>query len=371
VNSGFGTKRRVMIGCGGTGGHIFPGIALGQELREMGCEVLFVGNRDGMEASLIPGEGFAFKGINVQKLYRKISISNLLFPFLLASATLSSRSMMKKFKPQGVICTGGFVSGPVALAAIMLKVPLFFHESNSYPGMTTRYLAKYTKITFTSFSGTQRYLSGTNVRELGIPLPKRKNTGRIQDLREIGLSPEKPIILITGGSQGSQAINSAVAEALPKLIEKGFQIIWQTGKTGFSAFTKRFKEQKGLYLFDFSPQLPSYFLLAQVAITRAGALTIAELEQSRLPAVLIPLPTAAENHQYYNALEQQEKGLALILQQKDLTPENLITAIHEILDAHEDYKSRLAKLPPNNASLEITRQILEYLDKEKSHAGKN
>ncbi|MGC9362397.1 MAG: UDP-N-acetylglucosamine--N-acetylmuramyl-(pentapeptide) pyrophosphoryl-undecaprenol N-acetylglucosamine transferase, partial [Candidatus Syntrophosphaera sp.] len=162
-------KRRILIGCGGTGGHIYPGIALGQELRKLGCEVLFVGNRDGMEAKLIPAEDFPFRGIKVQKLYRKLSLSNLLFPFLLGSATLCSRRIIRDFKPDGVICTGGFVSGPVSLSAITLKKPLFFHESNSYPGMTTRHLARYTRTTFTSFSGARKHLPKARVRELGIP----------------------------------------------------------------------------------------------------------------------------------------------------------------------------------------------------------
>ncbi|MBW6513897.1 MAG: undecaprenyldiphospho-muramoylpentapeptide beta-N-acetylglucosaminyltransferase [Candidatus Syntrophosphaera sp.] len=363
--------RRFVIGCGGTGGHIYPGIALARELSLKGAEILFIGNRKGMEDSLVRNEGFDFSGIRVQKLYRSLSLSNLLFPFLLLSSTLSSLRIMRQFRPDGVICTGGFVSGPVALAAIILRLPLYFHESNSFPGLTTRWLAKYTRITFISFAKTAQRLRKTKTLNLGIPLAERKTAEEVTDPSKLGLDPAKPILLVTGGSQGSQAINAAVAGALPQILANGLQLIWQTGKSCYKEYSGKFSNQPGVFLFDFSPLLASYYKLAKLALTRAGAMTLSELETNRLPAILVPLPSAAENHQYYNALVQQERGLAILLKQSDLTPQNLLDAIHGILEKHAGYIFRLGQLAPNTASSDITRAILNDLDKENNHAWEN
>lgn len=362
---------RFVVGCGGTGGHIIPGIALAQELSRLGHAVLFIGNHKGLEETIVKAAGFDFQGINVQKLYRKISLSNLLFPFKLISSTLKARNILRGYKPNGVICTGGFVSGPVALAALMNKVPLYFHESNSFPGLTTRYLARYTRLTFVSFVGAAKRLKKVRTLQLGIPIPARIDGASEFQLADIGLDPGKPVILVTGGSQGSVAINNAVDASLQAILDKGFQLIWQTGRKSFAQYSARHANKKGLYIFDFSSQLTSFYRVAQLAITRAGAMTVAELEENRLPALMIPLPTAADNHQYYNALEQQKRGLALILQQKELNSARLLAAIQNMLQNLASYQAKLRELPPNTASHDIIQALLANLKQEYPHAGKN
>ncbi len=362
-------SKKFVIGCGGTGGHIVPALALAAELRRLGHETLFIGNADGMESRLVAAEGFPFQGIHVQKLYRQLSLSNLLFPLRLISSTIKSVSVIGKYRPDGVICTGGFVSGPVALGAVLRRIPLYFHESNSYPGLTTRYLARRTRITFISFAGAANYLKGANLLKLGVPLPAKPEREMSCDLAELGLDPAKPAILITGGSQGSQAINAAVDGALTTLLGKGFQLIWQTGKSGFATYSARHKDRGGIYLFDFSPKLPAYYGCAVLAVTRAGAMTLAELEQNALPAILVPLPTAAENHQHHNALEQRQRGLAELLPQADLSPQNLINTIETVYANLDKYRSRLRELPPNTATGDITQAILANLKQEKINAG--
>ncbi len=359
---------RFVFGCGGTGGHIIPGIAIALELRKKGCEVLFIGNRGSMESRLVAAEGFPFREIRVQKLYRKLSLSNLLFPFRLVTSTFAAFNIIKVFRPDGVICTGGFVSGPVAIASIMRRIPLFFHESNSYPGLTTRRLARYTRVTFTSFASTAKYLAKTRVEQLGIPLLERGVQEQAPSLAELGFVANKPILLVTGGSQGSQAINSVVDRALPRILEKGYQVLWQTGKSGYYSCSQRHKDAQGVHIFDFSPHLASFYKLAEVAVTRAGAMTLAELEANQIPSVLVPLPSAAENHQYFNALEQQKRGLALLLGQDKLTPESLLAALDHIRQHYNEYKASL-DLPPNRAAADIASAILADLDKETHHAG--
>ncbi len=356
---------RFVCGCGGTGGHIFPGIAIARQLQQKGCQILFIGNRNSLESTLVAAEGFNFRGIRVQKLYRKLSLSNLLFPFLLLSSTLGARAIMSKFRPDAVICTGGFVSGPVALAAMLRRTPLYFHESNSYPGLTTRLLARYTRVTYTSFPDTAKYLPRAKVERLGIPLPERKP---VSAATELHVSQDRKILLVTGGSQGSQAINTVVDAALPSLLERGYQIVWQTGNAGYALYSARNAAQKSVHVFDFSPRLSEYYRLAHIAVTRAGAMTLAELEANRLPAVLIPLPTAAGNHQYYNALEQQNRGLAVLLAQKELQPESLLAALDRIESDYDSYRDKL-NLPPNHAARDIAAAILANLEKESDHVG--
>ncbi len=362
---------RFVLGCGGTGGHIFPALAIAQQLEKLGHQTVFIGNRGGMEETLVQAEGHTFHGIKVQKLYRKLSLDNLLFPFFLVSSTLACIKLLRQTKPSAVICTGGFVSGPVGIAAALLRIPLYFHESNSYPGITTRYLARFTRFIYTGFSGTARHLPRSNVREIGIPLPQKEQLLPELGMTDIGLEESRPTLLITGGSQGSQAINSAVASALPHLRERGWQFIWQTGQPGYDEYSSRFGDLSGVYIFAFSPQLKSFYKLAGVAVTRAGAMTIAELIENRLPAILIPLPNAAENHQHFNALDLQHKGLALLLKQSELNGETLVQKVTQVWAEHAGFMSRLAKLPQNTAAENIAREILHDLDKEQTHAGKN
>ncbi len=360
-----------VLGCGGTGGHIFPAIAIAQQLQTLGHQASFIGNRGGMEETLLTAEGYPFHGIHVQKLHRKLNLANLLFPVFLASSTFACLKALRKIKPAAVICTGGFVSGPVGIAAAVLRLPLYFHECNSYPGLTTKHLAKYSRIVFTGFSGTAKYLPQTKLRQVGIPLPRRVDQPQTISPEEIGLDAGRPILLVTGGSQGSLAINTAVAAALPRLTQQGWQIIWQTGQTGYAEFSARFQHIEGVHIFAFSPQLKDFYKLAKVAVTRAGAMTITELTENRLPALLVPLPTAAENHQHYNALEQQRKGLALLLKQSQLSGDTLASAVFKMGNEHQAYLQNLSRIPPNTAAEDMAREILSDLNKEQHNAGKN
>ncbi|HOA29124.1 MAG: undecaprenyldiphospho-muramoylpentapeptide beta-N-acetylglucosaminyltransferase [Candidatus Cloacimonetes bacterium] len=343
------------FGAGGTGGHIIPAIAMANELKAMGHECVFIGNKDSMEERLSANNGYEFQCIKVQKLYRKLTPAHLMFPIYLAGSIIRAHQLLRDC--DGVITTGGFVSGPVALAAISRKLPCFLHESNSYPGLTTRYLAKQLTRIYISFEDSRRYLPLNKLRNFGIPIV-RKDPGIDISLSDIGLKEGKRTLLITGGSQGSLAINEAVSGILNELLEKDWQVIWQTGSHSYQRFSTLHKDTPGLYLFDFSPHLASMMLKASLAITRAGALTIAELEAAKLPAILIPLPTAAENHQYYNALAQKNKGIAELIVQKDLSPQNLLQSI-STADTWINDRAMQA-VPENNASRDIINDVLSF-----------
>ena len=343
------------FGAGGTGGHIIPAIAMANELKRLGHECVFIGNKDSMEERLTANAGYSFFTIKVQKLYRKLTPANLLFPFFLSGSILDCRKLLRDC--DGVITTGGFVAGPVAIAAISRKLPCFLHESNSFPGITTKYLAKRLTRIYISFEDSRKYLPLNKLRNYGIPIVKREQNQAFS-LNQIGLEDTKRTLLITGGSQGSLAINEAVATIVNVLLNQDWQIIWQTGSHSHHRFFDLFKDTPGVHLFDFSPYLAQMMNHANLAITGAGALTIAELEAAKLPAILIPLPTAAENHQYYNALAQKNKGLAELIIQKDLSPQILLTAISTV-DNWFNARAMQA-LPENNAVENIINDILSF-----------
>lgn len=349
---------KFVFGAGGTGGHVMPALALADVLRQQGHECLFVGNKNSIEEQLCRENSYRFESIKVQKLYRSIKPANLLFPYYLGHSIWNASKLVQRENPDAVICTGGFVSGPVALAARWQRIPLFFHESNSYPGLVTRVLQRSIMRIYISFDSSREYLAKAELKKLGIPLKKRQ----LQELNleKLNLLNDKFTILVSGGSQGSLAINRAVEKILPYLAEKNWQLLWQTGRSTFAQFAEH-QNKPGIHLFAFSPELPAMLGKADLAITRAGAMTIAELEETGTPAILIPLPTAAENHQYHNALEQHRKGYALLLQQSELSPGSLQKAIETIVSSLGDFQSRLRNIPKNNASEAIVNDLLDCL----------
>ncbi|HHV36368.1 MAG TPA: undecaprenyldiphospho-muramoylpentapeptide beta-N-acetylglucosaminyltransferase [Candidatus Cloacimonetes bacterium] len=352
---------RFAFGAGGTGGHVVPALALAKELQKHGHDCIFIGNKDGIEDRLSKNEGYPFHTIRVRKLYRKLSLSNLAFPYFLAESVIHCKKILREEKIDAVIGTGGFVSGPVIIAAILCKIPCFLHESNSYPGLVTRKIASKLRRLYISFEDTRTFIKKADMKNLGIPI-QEKALAKDFSLSELGLEDDRKTLLITGGSQGSLAINEALAGALDELLEEGWQILWQTGRNSYSEFSERFKGKEGLYMFDFTMQMNEMMSRADLAITRAGAITTAELERAKLPAIMIPLPTAAANHQYYNALAQEKKQAAILLPQSELTPNFLLAQIRsaDLLAL----KHALDKLPENNAAENITQDILDTFEGE-------
>jgi UDP-N-acetylglucosamine--N-acetylmuramyl-(pentapeptide) pyrophosphoryl-undecaprenol N-acetylglucosamine transferase len=343
------------FGAGGTGGHIIPALAMASELSARGHECVFIGNQNSMEQRFSNDAGYPFHPIKVQKLYRKLTVANLLFPYYLSGSVIACRKLLRDC--DGVITTGGFVAGPVAIAAISKRIPCFLHESNSYPGITTKYLSPRLTRIYISFEDSRKYLPLNKLRNFGIPIVNQDQRGSF-DLQQIGLQESKRTLLITGGSQGSVAINEAVSTIVSVLLQQDWQIIWQTGTHSFQRFANLYKGTPGVHIFDFSPHLAEMMQTADLAITRAGALTIAELEAAKLPAILIPLPTAAENHQYYNALAQRNKGVAEFIEQKELSPQSLLASISTV-DNWFNLRAMNA-LPENNAAHNIINDILSF-----------
>lgn len=352
---------RLLIGAGGTGGHIIPAIAIALEMSGKGWNVSFIGNKHSMEEILVHKHLFKFYPIQVQKIYRRVTFEHLKFPFLFLKSLYLCIRYITLYKPNAVLCTGGFVSGPVALSSVLLGEKLFFQDGNSYPGLTTRLMAKYSIHTFIASEEALAYLNNRNCILTGNPILKYTKLDKARiNWHEYNLKTDTIKIFIVGGSQGSARINKVVSESLNEILALNAEIIWQTGKSHLHKTQMLIGNQKGIYCFDFTDKMSDFYQMSDIAISRAGALSIAELEEHGLPAVFIPLPTAAENHQFKNAETQVKKGYGLLLEQQFLTTQTLLKAIKQLIDNYQQFIDNLAKLPPNNA----TKSIADIIEKE-------
>ena len=313
-------RKGIIVSAGGTGGHIVPALALADEFLKQGYKVSYIGNKGGMEERLAKDKGLEFYPIDVQKLYRNFTFQHLKFPFKLLKSIIQAYRIIKRIDPILLIGTGGFVCGPVGLAAILSKTPLFIQEQNSFPGITTRALSIYAKRVYLGNAGADKFFKRDNTMFSGNPIFKDKLTGNDKiDFEEYGLTKEARKLLIIGGSQGSQFLNELVLKNLDFLQEKGIELIWQSGKNNLEKIKMQIGNKKGIYLFGFTNEMPSIYNSVDFAISRCGALVLAELEVKKIPSILIPLPSSAGNHQYQNALDFQERGLGLLLEQRNVS----------------------------------------------------
>ena len=356
-------KKKVIIAAGGTGGHIIPAISIAEELIKNNVDILFVGNKNSMEQELTTKREIAFKSINVQKFYRKITLTHLKFPFKLIKSILDSVKIIRDFQPDAFIGTGGFVSGPVGYAAHLKKVPIFLQEQNSYPGATTRILSRYAEKIFLGAKGAEKYLPKKKVIFSGNPV-NSKIIGEKEkiDFAEFGLKKDTTKLFLTGGSQGSVVLNKTFLPIVDELLENGIEIIWQIGKFSFNEFYPKIQNKKGIYSFDFTDDIGKIYNSVDFVIARAGALSLAELETKKLPSILIPLPSSADNHQYYNALELKKKKVAEIIEQKELASELLKSVIYKMQNNFKDMHEKFKQTHHREAVKTITNYIIRKMN---------
>jgi len=329
---------RAIFAGGGTGGHLFPALAIADKLKaaampEYSDNILFIGTRRGLEYRIRDKLGYPLSLINIRGIDRSLALSNIIFPFLLIGSILKSILIISRFKPDVVIGTGGYVMGPVILAAVLLGIPRVIQEQNSYPGLTTRKLSPYVDKVFLGFTAAAKYMkSGCTIIETGNPV--KNSVGKVprdKALEYFGLSAAKKTILILGGSQGAAKINQNIMHGLEKLPEN-VQLIWQTGERDYkevAAFAGG--RVSGRALFPFSDKLETAYAAADIVIARAGALTLAEIEAAGLPAILVPYPFATGNHQMVNARTFADREAAVIIENSRLDDTSLIEeAVHLI-----------------------------------------
>ena len=356
-------KLRILIAAGGTGGHVFPAIAIADEIRKLNpnAEFLFVGTKGKIEARVVPLRGYTLANIWISGFHRNLRMQNLLFPVKVVVSFVQSFFLMRKFQPNVVIGTGGYVCGPVLLIASMLGVPTIVHESNSFPGVTTRMLSTRATRIFTAFDATMQWLKQKdNVEFVGTPTRDVLGTiSQEQGNRFFNLDPSKKTVLIFGGSLGATSINQAVREMINELTSAGIQLIWQTGKSD-TILVDEMETKKNTWVGVFIDKMEYAFAAADVVICRAGATTLAELTRLGKAAILVPYPHAAADHQTFNARSLVDAGAAIMI-----TDRNVKTMLkNELISLLSDDKKRqkmseaCRKLGKPNAGSEIAHRIL-------------
>ncbi len=351
---------KILIAAGGTGGHIIPALSIAKELKKAEVKLLYIGNESSMEEKLAKDNEIDFVEINVQKMYRKFTFAHFKFPFKLLISIYKSTKIINDFKPDAFLGTGGFVSGPVGIAAKLKKIPIFLQEQNSYPGLTTKFLAKFAKNIFLGNANAKKYLPIEKSIFSGNPINQTVIEEKAEiDYEKYGLRKNTTKVFLTGGSQGSVILNKVFLPIVKGLLKQNIEIIWQIGKYSFAEFYPKIENIKGVYAFDFTNEMGKIYNSTDFVIARAGALSLAEFETKKLPAILIPLPSAAENHQYFNALELKEKNVARILLQKNLTSNELSKNILEISKNVEEMKKNFNESKHLDSAKRIAEKILK------------
>ena len=364
---------RIVISGGGTGGHVYPGIAIANKLKELqlNSEITFVGVRNRIEAKIVPKEGYPLKTIHIRYLPRKLGVKTLTFFFSLVIGLFQSLVFLSRYKPDAVVGTGGYVSWPVVYAAKLLGIATLIQEQNSYPGIATKFLASRADEVHLAFEEAIKYLpkvkNKQKFRITGNPIRlSAVSMDRSAALQKFNLDVKKRTLLLTGGSQGAAPLNNALLKALPEL-SSDIQVIWQTGEHDFDAIQQACKQfPHKIYVKPFIFNMADVYAAADLAFCRSGAITIAELVQAKVPAIFVPLPHAAEGHQEKNARVLVQAGAAEIILQKELTAALLKNKIDQlILDEQKlaQFKANLGKFQHPDAAAEIASRVIQLAKK--------
>ena len=341
--------KRVIISGGGTGGHIFPAVAIANALRkiEPATEILFVGANGRMEMEKVPAAGYKIIGLDIQGFQRKSLIKNILLPYKMLMSLVRSRNIIKEFQPDVAVGVGGYASGPLLYTASLMKIPYLIQEQNSYAGITNKYLGKNARKICVAFDGMERFFPKGKILITGNPI--RKETVSIEGKRQagldfFGLSPHKKTILVTGGSLGAGTLNKSMLTGLDKIIKDGFQLIWQTGKHYYQPISDQLmgREHDGIKVLEFLQKMDLAYAAADVIISRAGAGTIAELFVIKKPVILVPSPNVAEDHQTKNALALVKNEAAILVKDSEAEGKLIDVALQLLGD-----EMKCAKLSEN------------------------
>lgn len=327
---------RIAFAGGGTGGHLFPALNIAQAFKQRWpSEIIFFGTSKGLESRKVPERGYRLVEMPVTGFQRHFTLKNLSLPWKLVKSLKICKQELKNFKPHLVIGTGGYVMGPVLRSAILLKIPTVIQEQNSFPGFTTRLLANRTDIIFLGYEEATSYLEDAQKLVVsGNPIIKQSLTKSKEEIcKEFGLDLKLGTILVFGGSQGSQNINRSIEQLLlEKKLPEGFQLLWQTGDSSYGYFDNFIKIRgiKNVVVTSFIDKMYEAYGIADFAVCRAGAMTLTELMSVALPAILVPLPGAAGNHQFKNAQSLAQKKAALVVKDDDNLSEALSQEINRV-----------------------------------------
>lgn len=361
---------RFMISGGGTGGHIFPALAIADELKRRypDAEFLFVGAKNRMEMQRVPKAGYKIIGLWISGIQRKITADNLSFPLKLISSLWKSNKLIREFKPDAVIGTGGFASGPLLYQASKKLIPSLIQEQNSYPGITNKILGKRVQKICVAYPEMDRFFDATKLVLTGNPIRasiKAKLPSQQDAQKHLGFTETRPTLLIVGGSLGARRINDLVAESLPQLLELDINVIWQCGKIYHESLQAKFQNinRNRVLLTDFLDDMNQAFAASRVIISRAGAGTLSELAVVAKASVLIPSPNVAEDHQTKNAQALAKRNAAVLFKESESSNE-LLKLLKELFNneaKRTDLEQNLKAMALPNASEHIVDEIEKIL----------
>jgi len=338
----------VLIMAGGTGGHVFPALAVANVLRARGVAVVWLGVPGSMESRLVPAQGFPIEWVRVAGLRGKGALSWVLAPLRIANAVVQAMGVLRRVRPRSVLGAGGYVSGPGGIAAWLMRIPLLIHEQNAIAGLTNRWLARLASQVLEAFPGS----FGPQVRASTIGNPVRDNIAALEPPAQRFAGREsRARLLVFGGSQGAQRLNVVLPQALARLsAESRPQVIHQTGERGLEQCRAAYVQEKvEAEVLPFIEDMAKTYAWADLAVCRAGAMTVAELQAAGLGAIFVPLPIATDDHQTKNAAVMVGVGAARLIQERDLTPESLSDLIAQLI---ED-RTRLLKMAQAARSVRI------------------
>ncbi|TAF65360.1 MAG: undecaprenyldiphospho-muramoylpentapeptide beta-N-acetylglucosaminyltransferase [Cytophagales bacterium] len=362
------TKPKIIISGGGTGGHIYPAIAIANQLKadQPQAEILFVGAKDRMEMEKVPKAGYPIEGLWISGLQRKLTLSNLSFPFKLMNSLMKARQIVKKFKPQVAIGVGGYASAPLLWAATQMKIPTLIQEQNAFAGLTNQWLGKKVNKVCVAYEGMEKFFPKEKIIITGNPVRTdimHAEQKKAEAYPYFQINPNKRTVLVIGGSLGAKSINEAVLAQLNELNSKEIQVIWQTGKPFFSIAQQHLQDNptlaENIKIHEFIYPMDLAYAAADVIISRAGALAISEICLVAKPSVLVPYPFAAEDHQTKNAQSLAQADAALMVNDKDTQSQLITTALALLEDKNKQEK--LTKNIVAFARPEATRQIADEI----------
>lgn len=360
--------KRIIISGGGTGGHIYPAVAIANELREQNpdVEILFVGAEGKMEMEKVPREGYKIVGLPIAGINRSDLLANIGFPFKVINSLRIARRVIKDFAPDAVVGVGGYASGPTLIAAGWMGIPTLIQEQNSYAGVTNKLLAKRAKQICVAYPNMEKFFPSGKILITGNPVRKDISESKISKLEasnKFGLSPDKTTVLIIGGSQGARSINEAILNGIHKIIDAGIQVVWQTGK-GFLEKARNVMADISadqLYISDFIYDMPAAYAAADVVASRAGALSVSELSLVGKPTILVPFPHAAEDHQTQNAMSLVNANAAKLVVDKAASEELVSVILALALDekVQAELAENILKFGKPNAGKDIASEVLK------------
>lgn len=372
-------KLKVLLSGGGTGGHIYPALALADRLKEINNQVefLYIGTERGLESTVVPNAGYDFKSIKVEGFRRKLNkdgiIYNVKSVYYFLSSLSKAKAMIKDFAPDVVVGTGGYVCAPVLYQAARLGVLTIIHEQNSVAGITNKFLARFVDKIAICFKEAKDQFPKQQEKIVFTGNPRAQEVANVQadgELSRLGLDPNKPSAIIFGGSRGAYAINQAFLKAYPELAKRDYQTLFVPGSANYPDFVKELIDRYGdmasnqVFIEPYIDRMPQVFKEIDLVVCRSGATTLAEITALGLPSILIPSPNVTEDHQTKNAMSLVDEQAALMIKEPDLTDDKLLAEMDRLMD-DESYRSKMANQAKNmgtpTASDDIIRVMVDLV----------